>query len=68
MVEKWLCRVVVVKAQLAECFGLWNWTRNEVVVDLRCGGWTTWALTSKGKVYGWGKVSTPPSGGVDEVA
>jgi Regulator of chromosome condensation (RCC1) repeat len=30
--------------------------RNEVVVDLGCGGWSTWALTSTGKVYGWGKV------------
>ena len=30
--------------------------RNEVVVDLGCGGWSTWALTSMGKVYGWGKV------------
>jgi hypothetical protein len=30
--------------------------RNEVVVDLGCGGWSTWALTSSGKVYGWGKV------------
>jgi SCF-associated factor 1 len=30
--------------------------RNEVVVDLGCGGWSTWALTSRGKVYGWGKV------------
>src|SRR5579862_3560413 len=29
---------------------------NEVVVDLGCGGWSTWALTSSGKVYGWGKV------------
>ena len=32
---------------------------NEVVVDLGCGGWSTWALTSSGKVYGWGKVPTP---------
>jgi len=31
--------------------------RNEVVVDIRCGGWSTWALTSQGKVYGWGKVT-----------
>jgi len=30
--------------------------RNEVVVDLGCGGWSTWALTSSGKVYGCGKV------------
>lgn len=29
---------------------------NEVVVDLGCGGWSTWALTSSGRVYGWGKV------------
>jgi alpha-tubulin suppressor-like RCC1 family protein len=30
----------------------------EVVVDLQCGGWSMWALTSSGKVYGWGKVTT----------
>jgi hypothetical protein len=30
--------------------------RNEVVVDISCGGWSTWALTSSGNVYGWGKV------------
>jgi SCF-associated factor 1 len=29
----------------------------EVVVDLVCGGWSMWALTSSGKVYGWGKVT-----------
>ena len=29
----------------------------EVVVDLACGGWNMWALTSSGKVYGWGKVT-----------
>ena len=30
--------------------------RNEIVVDLGCGGWSTFAVTSTGKVYGWGKV------------
>jgi alpha-tubulin suppressor-like RCC1 family protein len=30
--------------------------QNEVVVDIGCGGWSTWALTSRGKVYGCGKV------------
>lgn len=30
--------------------------RNETVVDLGCGGWSMWALTAGGKVYGWGKV------------
>jgi hypothetical protein len=34
-VGKWLCKVVVVKVQLAECLGLWNWKRNEVVVHLK---------------------------------
>ena len=30
--------------------------RNEIVVDLKMGGWSGWALTAAGKVYGWGKV------------
>lgn len=38
--------------------------RNEVVVDLGCGGWSTWALTSTGKVYGWGKVPSLVDGGL----
>lgn len=32
--------------------------RQETVVDLGCGGWSMWALTSAGRVYGWGKVIT----------
>ena len=32
---KWLCKVVVVRVQLVECLGLWNWKRNEVVVHLK---------------------------------
>jgi len=41
---------------------------NEAVVDLGCGGWSTWALTSSGKVYGWGKVLSSPFVEVDVLA
>jgi len=36
--------------------------RHQIVVDLKCGGWSTWALTSAGKVWGWGKVASLRAG------
>jgi alpha-tubulin suppressor-like RCC1 family protein len=30
---------------------------HELVVDIACGGWTTWVLTDTGKVFACGKVS-----------